>query len=163
MARRDGQIKLNGHRIELQEIEQQLLRLAGIRECAVIPRIQDHEVLSLHAFCLGRPEETDWRPALKSMLPDFMIPSSLTWLDHLPLTASGKTDRRALAALIETAAADSGPWTSEGIQPEIEMPPVVEEAGPADLAGHVAEGLGSVPNWTKICHFSIRAALRWAL
>lgn len=132
LGRRDSQIKLNGHRIELQEIEQQLLRLAGIRECAVIPRIQDHEVLSLHAFVSGS-EETDWRPALQSMLPDFMIPSSLTWLDHLPLTASGKTDRRALAALIETAAADR-PCTFEGIQPEIEMPPVVEEAGPADLA-----------------------------
>ena len=42
LGRRDDQIKLNGHRIELQEIEQQLLQLAGIRECAVIPVSYTH-------------------------------------------------------------------------------------------------------------------------
>ena len=132
LGRRDDQIKLNGHRIELQEIEQQLLQLAGIRECAVIPRIQNHEVLSLHAFASGSGE-TDWRQALKTALPEFMIPSSLTWLDHLPLTASGKTDRRALAALIDSSGEPDRPRVSEKSE-SAAAAPVQEKTVSTDLA-----------------------------
>jgi len=101
LGRSDSQVKIRGLRIELGEIEAALLALDGITQAAVIVRDQQ-----LVAYVVGGEVDRD---ALAQRLPDFMIPSAFVTLDELPLTPSGKLDRRALecgskAAAFKTAA-----------------------------------------------------------
>ena len=98
MGRIDHQVKLRGFRIELKEIETVLGRHPWVDEAAVSMQNE-----ALHAFI--RLDETHktatveaaiWREFLQSRLPDYMIPSTFTLMDHFPLTESGKLDRKRL-------------------------------------------------------------------
>lgn len=117
-------------------------------------------MLSLHAFASGSGE-TNWRQALKIVLPEFMIPASLTWLDHLPLTASGKTDRRALAALIAPSEEPDRPQVSEKSESAAARARFQEKTALPDLAVLWREVLNAAM-WMKTNRFSNRAARRWA-
>ncbi|OJT18526.1 hypothetical protein BO221_41470 [Archangium sp. Cb G35] len=106
LGRTDFQVKVRGVRIELEEVEAALLRQPGVRQAAVLARPHGKE-LRLEGFAAledatsGNAETL--RQALASVLPDAMVPSRLTVLSSLPLTANGKVDRQALAALpVET-------------------------------------------------------------
>lgn len=99
LGRRDTQVKLRGFRIEIGEIENALLRVPGVRDCAVVVA----RGARLVAFCAGRePVEADLpREWLARSLPVYMVPSAVHWRESLPLTANGKTDRKTLTALAE--------------------------------------------------------------
>ncbi|GAA2328229.1 non-ribosomal peptide synthetase [Streptomyces kunmingensis] len=99
LGRRDGQVKIRGFRVELGEIENALLRVDGVRDGAVIVV----RGAQLAAFCTGpRPVEAGIvRERLARSLPAYMVPAVVHWRAALPLTANGKTDRRALTALAE--------------------------------------------------------------
>jgi amino acid adenylation domain-containing protein len=99
-GRTDFQVKVRGVRIELEEVEAALLRLPGVRQAAVLARPHGKE-LRLEGFIAhaDSPSGETLRQALASVLPDAMVPSRLTVLPSLPLTANGKVDRKALAAL----------------------------------------------------------------
>lgn len=104
-GRIDLQIKLHGYRIEVEDIEQNLLKLAGVRQTAVIPNIKDDKVKSLTAYLacdLPDTKETtrSLKEALKEHLPDYMIPKKFVYLEHLPMTANGKCDRKKLREII---------------------------------------------------------------
>lgn len=88
VGRRDQQVKINGQRIEIGEIEAALSALVLSAAVAV-------EEGRLIAFYTGE-ERTDLRTELSRMLPHFMIPHSFIHVDKMPLTASGKIDRQAL-------------------------------------------------------------------
>ncbi|HVG10758.1 MAG TPA: amino acid adenylation domain-containing protein, partial [Thermoanaerobaculia bacterium] len=88
LVRLDRQVKLRGYRIEPGEIEAALLRDPAVREAAVV--VANDQLL---AFLV--PQSEPVTPDLK--LPAYMIPSAYVWLEALPLTATGKVDRRALA------------------------------------------------------------------
>ncbi|KOX18394.1 non-ribosomal peptide synthetase [Saccharothrix sp. NRRL B-16348] len=90
LGRADDQVKLRGFRIEPGEVEAALLDVPGVRESAVVVR-QDR----LIGYVTGTPE-TDPRDALARALPDYLVPAAVVVLDDLPLTPSGKLDRRAL-------------------------------------------------------------------
>jgi amino acid adenylation domain-containing protein len=100
IGRIDTQVKLRGYRIELGEIEAALLAQPGIREAAVIA-IEDGEP-QLAAFVVptsgAEINPRTLRDALQDRLPAYMIPSTITRLDAVPLTVNGKLDRRALPA-----------------------------------------------------------------
>ncbi|MGA5036763.1 non-ribosomal peptide synthase/polyketide synthase [Streptomyces capoamus] len=103
LGRADDQIKVRGHRIEPGEIEAALLALPGVTAAAVaaVPDAQGHPRLAAYvvpAPGAPRPDPADLRAALRRVLPDALVPSSFTPLDALPLTTSGKLDRRALPA-----------------------------------------------------------------
>jgi amino acid adenylation domain-containing protein len=111
-GRRDGQIKIRGHRVETAAIEAALDRLPGIRDAAVLAV---GDVLVACLVC-DTPDEAAWRAALAGTLPDYMVPARFVRLAALPVSANGKTDRRALAELAaagarETAAAGRAPET----------------------------------------------------
>lgn len=111
-GRRDDQVKINGFRVELGDIEAALSAHAGIDEVAVIAREDrpGHRRLVAY-FVANRREQTpisQIRDYLKSKLPEYMIPSTFVPLDSLPLTPNGKVDRQALPAP-EQAATSSGP------------------------------------------------------
>ncbi len=102
-GRMDLQIKLHGYRIELEDIEQNIMKLPGIRRAAVLPVCRGGQVRSLSAFVAVEETPEDafaesqrLREALKRFLPDYMIPKKFIFLESLPLTGNGKVDRRAL-------------------------------------------------------------------
>ncbi|MFF7558577.1 amino acid adenylation domain-containing protein [Streptomyces pseudovenezuelae] len=112
LGRRDTQVKIRGFRVEIGEIENALLRVDGVRDGAVVV-IRGTQ---LAAFCAGpEPVAADTvRARLAVSLPSYMVPAVVHWRQRLPLTANGKTDRRALTALAEDldAGAAGGPVTA---------------------------------------------------
>ncbi|MGW5974128.1 non-ribosomal peptide synthetase [Streptomyces sp. NPDC055185] len=102
LGRRDTQVKIRGFRIEIGEIENTLLQVPGVRAGAVVVAEPSGRGKHLVAFYSGPaplPVE-DLRDRLGESLPEYMVPSAFQWLERLPLTANGKTDKRALAALV---------------------------------------------------------------
>ncbi|MFE5942848.1 amino acid adenylation domain-containing protein [Streptomyces sp. NPDC056480] len=100
-GRRDGQVKVRGFRVEIGEVENSLLRLADVRDGAVVVTGGETRPRHLVAFCTGpRPlTEEALLGQLGELLPAYMLPTSVHWQETLPLTANGKIDRAALADL----------------------------------------------------------------
>ncbi|MFF0522328.1 non-ribosomal peptide synthase/polyketide synthase [Actinomadura nitritigenes] len=100
LGRMDDQIKIRGHRVEPAEIEHELAGHPGVRGAAVVPRTPTGGVLQLVAYIVAgegrKPAISELRDHLKRRLPDSMIPATFVTLDVLPVTPSGKVDRRAL-------------------------------------------------------------------
>ena len=100
VGRTDQQVKIRGFRIEPGEIEQVLREHPALADAAVVVRQRAAGDLQLAAYTAARPDETvsaaDLRQFLGQRLPKFMIPTAFVALDALPITASGKLDRRAL-------------------------------------------------------------------
>jgi thioesterase domain-containing protein/acyl carrier protein len=98
LGRMDHQVKIRGFRIELGEIEARLLEHPELREAVVVARQEGTEPrLAAYVVSAGpKPTTAELRQYLKEKLPEFMVPSIFVLLEHLPLTANGKVDRRAL-------------------------------------------------------------------
>ncbi|HEV7505648.1 MAG TPA: amino acid adenylation domain-containing protein [Thermoanaerobaculia bacterium] len=109
IARRDHQVKIRGHRIELGEVESALGDHPGVREAAVtVIDVAGSRELAAHVVLHAGWEvaASDWQPFLRSRLPEYMVPRRIVPLSALPLTANGKVDRRALASISAAAAAE---------------------------------------------------------
>ena len=98
-GRADGRTKYKGYRIELGDIEANILAVGGVRACcAVAKRSKNGDTAYIKVFVSAEPtlgEET-LRTALKSALPEYMIPKVIEFLPQLPVNEHGKTDRRLL-------------------------------------------------------------------
>ncbi len=99
LGRIDLQVKIRGFRIELGEVEAVLADLPGVREAAVLalPDAVGGKRLVAYVAPAGREEEL--RELLRTKLPDYMVPSAFVGLDALPVAATGKVDRGALARI----------------------------------------------------------------
>jgi amino acid adenylation domain-containing protein len=102
LGRADNQVKIRGHRVELGEVEAKLRALPEVADAAVVVREAAAGVRQLVAFCVpARGADlvaSAVRRSLSTHLPDHMIPYSVRALPSgLPLTPSGKVDRKALA------------------------------------------------------------------
>nr|VFJ54372.1 MAG: amino acid adenylation domain-containing protein [Candidatus Kentron sp. FW] len=119
LGRIDTQVKIRGFRIECGEVENALLSHPDVREAVVDARGEgaekqlvawvvgtDDTVRATDVGATGRspvqggrsPVRDELRTYLRGMLPDWMVPSAFVFVDTLPLTPSGKIDRRALSA-----------------------------------------------------------------
>ncbi|MEI8212293.1 MAG: amino acid adenylation domain-containing protein [Planctomycetota bacterium] len=102
LGRMDGQVKLRGFRIELGEIESVLNEYPDVAQSVVILREDHPDDKRLVAYCVPTTEivlnHSELRGRLRSRLPDYMLPSAFVSLDKLPLTSSGKVNRRGLPA-----------------------------------------------------------------
>jgi amino acid adenylation domain-containing protein len=100
LGRTDDQVKIRGFRIEPGEIEAALAALPGVREAAVVARrdLGTGDDAVLVAYVTGTADPAELRRALAATLPEHLVPSAFVVLDALPLTPSGKLDRRALPA-----------------------------------------------------------------
>jgi amino acid adenylation domain-containing protein len=103
LGRNDFQVKVRGYRIELEEIEARLAEHAGVREAVVIAREDTAGDKRLVAYYTGAEEEScgavgaeELRRHVAAKLPEYMAPAAYVRLDRLPLTPSGKLDRKAL-------------------------------------------------------------------
>lgn len=99
IGRRDGQVKIHGHRIETGEVEAAILAHPAVQACAVVARPDADGQLRLVAYLVARSHKISWdalRTHLATRLPAALLPSAQVWLDQLPVTPNGKLDRRAL-------------------------------------------------------------------
>ena len=107
LGRIDNQVKIRGFRVELGEIEAFLGQHQGVREVVVVVREEKPDDKHLVAYIVPSPEfhqddpnsselVQQLRDFLKEKLPGYMIPSAIVLLEALPLSPSGKVDRRAL-------------------------------------------------------------------
>jgi amino acid adenylation domain-containing protein len=100
LGRADSQVKIRGYRIELGEIEATLSRLPEIRDAVVLLREDMPGVKRLVAYVTPKddrlPSVREIKAYLRQVLPEYMVPVAIVVLDHIPLTPSGKADRRGL-------------------------------------------------------------------
>jgi D-alanine--poly(phosphoribitol) ligase subunit 1 len=104
-GRQDHQIKLHGYRIELGDIEANLMALPFVLDAIVLPQLKDGQPNSLSAFVILKNATTLTKVELARMLkqelgqhlPAYMLPRKFYFLDKFPMTANGKVDRRKLA------------------------------------------------------------------
>lgn len=105
IGRIDHQVKVNGFRIELNEIESVLLKHPAIRQAVVLAKANSSNNSYLLAYVVPKQQTTILETALKYFLsqqvPRYMIPSQFIIIPHIPLTATGKLDRHALLDLQE--------------------------------------------------------------
>ncbi|WP_437975237.1 amino acid adenylation domain-containing protein [Sorangium sp. So ce295] len=119
IGRIDHQVKLRGFRIELGEIEARLAAHDEVEEAAVVVREDAAQPRRLVAYVVPRRAgaalaggdelralQERLRQRLQAELPEYMIPSAIVVLEALPLTSSGKLDRKALPAPDAGAAQD---------------------------------------------------------
>ena len=106
-GRIDLQVKLHGYRIEIEDVENNLMKVAGIKKVAVVPKVKNDKVDSLTAFVIYEEEVVDRfatvqkiKKEMKEFVPEYMVPKKIVFLDEIPMTVNGKANRRKLLELI---------------------------------------------------------------
>jgi amino acid adenylation domain-containing protein len=140
VGRVDDQVKINGMRLEIGEVEGVLAETAGVAEAVVMATTEEAGAQRLEAYVRSAPGTTltsrEVRRALEACLPRAMVPSTITVLVDFPRMANGKVDRRSLAQSNTDARAGAPPAQQAGvIQQIVELWKellAVEEVGPDD-------------------------------
>lgn len=93
LSRKDFQIKHLGHRIELGEIETAVSALEGITNCCCL---YDEKRVRITLFIDKNISKEALREQLRNMIPDYMMPGKVIYVEEMPLNANGKIDRKKL-------------------------------------------------------------------
>ena len=121
VGRMDDQVKIRGYRIELGEIEHVLSGYPASGQAIVIARLlnamPDKELI---AYTTGEASAEDLRAYLKERLPHYMVPAYYVKLDKIPLTGSGKADRKSLPNPQSTGLA-TGAYVPPGTETEKQL------------------------------------------
>ena len=97
LGRNDFQVKVNGFRIELEEIETALHSHPAVTNCIVLSQKNNLHTFLIAYYISNRDiSETELRKYLKNKLPEYMVPHYLVKLDKLPYNLNGKIDRKKL-------------------------------------------------------------------
>lgn len=164
LGRRDAQVKLNGQRVELDEINGALVTQGCALQAATVPVRREDGSMELFTYYIPAPEpleEHAIRQRLMEVLPAYMVPSHLEALDAMPCTPTGKISLRELKAFAQ-AEGGTAPDTfgaSEAPAAQVELPvqaapvetviepepsPVIEEA-PVEVLSAPAEEAPQAP------------------
>jgi D-alanine--poly(phosphoribitol) ligase subunit 1 len=99
-GRIDGQVKVNGYRVELGEIERNAIQVEGVKMAIALQASEGAVtrglILVLQGQNLGEATIANVRNHLRQKLPAFMIPAKIVTGDNLPISLAGKIDRRAV-------------------------------------------------------------------
>jgi acyl-coenzyme A synthetase/AMP-(fatty) acid ligase/thioesterase domain-containing protein/acyl carrier protein len=121
LGRKDSQVKIRGHRVELLAVSQAINLHPAIRTSVVVTHDDSNGNARLAAYIVTRQDESIAEAALRAFLrehlPAYAIPATFAFVQDLPLNANGKVDLRSLPALPEHGAGSRGP--SEGKTVEI--------------------------------------------
>ncbi|MEM1232297.1 MAG: phosphopantetheine-binding protein, partial [Pseudomonadota bacterium] len=150
VGRNDDQVKVRGYRIELNEIEANLLRLPGISKASVnaeLDQWSDKQLVGYYeAAQTHSPEQL--RAALQATLPDYMCPTRYVHLQAIPQTPNGKVDRKRLREAPVVAQAKARPLALDGIANRyvemvsgvwkqlLDLPHIDPQSNFFDLGGH---------------------------
>jgi amino acid adenylation domain-containing protein len=120
LGRNDQQVKVRGFRIELGEVEGAILQCPGVQQAAVCVERNDAGDNELVAFVAGDAStlSAQLRSHVRDLLPHYMTPSMLMFVDSLPLTRNGKVDRKALLAMPRRALESTMPLAQVDIDPD---------------------------------------------
>ena len=100
-TRKDNQVKINGHRIEIIEIEQNIRKLTN--DIFHLICIKDKkQVNQLVLFVEKNELKIDFTTQLKSLIPDYMIPKKVIILDSIPFNSNSKVDQKRLEEIFHT-------------------------------------------------------------
>lgn len=95
IGRNDSQIKINGYRIELSEIESKLVQYPQIRQALVLVDSKSKNIVAYY-IAKHKLDESVINNYLKTELPKYMLPQALIYLKKLPVTINGKLDKQSL-------------------------------------------------------------------
>ena len=95
LGRTDFQVKIRGHRVELEEIEDKILKFENITECVVKP-IDNFNKLCAYYISNNEINTSELRKYLSKSLPNYMVPNYFIKIKSLPYTPNGKIDKKAL-------------------------------------------------------------------
>lgn len=98
--RKDNQVKINGFRIEIGEVEYAIKKVAGIQGVAVVVGSSANEPELIAFVEKARVNKEQIIEELKKQIPFYMIPRDVIFIDSLPLNSNGKTDRVKLRELL---------------------------------------------------------------
>lgn len=103
VGRKDNQIKHMGYRIELEEIEHALTKLASVDQAAVVYQRTNSAYGKIIGFVASREDVDDKAllVGLRDLIPEYMLPSRIFVTRELPKNPNGKVDRRALASMLD--------------------------------------------------------------
>jgi amino acid adenylation domain-containing protein len=109
LGRQDRQVKINGKRVELDEIEARIRATGLVQDAAVVcpPGAVGHRSIVGFATAKGSLDIEKLRRMLRDDLPDYMVPASITQLESFPLSPTGKVDRAQLP-LVSAKAPEDG-------------------------------------------------------
>jgi amino acid adenylation domain-containing protein len=152
LARIDNQIKLSGHRVEPGEIEE-IIRSHAAAKQAVVVADEENGIKRLVAYVVPRAGQSvnafDLKRHIRQKLPETMVPGAIVEIQELPLTASGKIDRKRLPKVAamklggaETAENDKEPRTeieryiAQIWHEQLQLPNIGVDDNFFDLGGH---------------------------
>lgn len=103
-GRKDFQIKLNGFRIEIEDIENNLRKVSNVENCVVLPVFKDEKISHLASFVTLKEENglsslknsIIIKDELKKYIPSYMIPRNIKVIKEFPINTNGKIDRKKL-------------------------------------------------------------------
>ena len=137
LGRIDNQVKIRGHRIELEEIEKVILKIKSIQQC-VVSAIKNNGENALIAYLVGAPDETLEKAAVKEYLqknlPDYMVPGFYTLLEQIPLTTNGKVNKKLLPGI-----SDDALIKTTYVSPQNEMEETIIDIIKQTLGEHISE------------------------
>lgn len=102
VGRTDLQVKVHGYRMELGDIEANILLKEDVEAVCVVPKRKDGKIRSLVAYvvspsaCGTFEDAKNIKQHLRGLLPEYMIPKKIKFIDRLPMTSNGKVNRKAL-------------------------------------------------------------------
>lgn len=120
IGRRDHQVKVRGHRIELEAIEKAIQNLPNIRNVVVVVN-QESTHLSAFVIATVKMTSAELRHQLSHTMPSAIVPTFIYLVDQFPLTSNGKVDRKTLQALAEKTQ-ESSISASESTHDKIQIP-----------------------------------------
>ena len=108
-GRADNQVKLRGFRVELDEIENAITDYEGVLQSKVVVRKATEDYLAAFFTASAPSLDTEALTAyLKTRLPEYMVPAVIVQLDKMPMTPSGKIDKKALPETTRTVKRSGG-------------------------------------------------------